>query len=419
MTRGRPAPSWRDASSGARRRQPDDLVTRGAVRRRAPRPPGRRHPGRSRGHGADRRAGPLRTVLRRRRAGGRLSRPRRVGRRARRAAGLAVRAHVAPRPAAAGTRRDAVRLRPGGDRAPPARLRVLRAPARGARTAGRRWTTSCSTAGRATASTSPARWRCCCGWAASPRASPPGSAPAGTPSARTPGSCATPTRTPGWRRGSTRSAGSRSTRRRRPRPPARRSRRSRRRPPPALSPTRGEDAAADAAGGGAAAGRSGAGLRGDLALDPSGRAGSGRRLRRGRRRPARMAAGRRRAGGAGARARARAGGSWSGAGAGAVPRAVAATAGRSTARSPSSSPRCAARDDPRRPVPPCASSSSASAARRRRPPTCARCGRAATRPRRQGRRPRPSGGRCGASSPPGLGLPGRLRALWALPPWPR
>ena len=75
----------------------------------------------------------------------------------------------------------------------------------------------------ATASTSRARWRCCCGWAACPRAWPPASAPAATPSAARPGSCATPTRTRGSRCGSTRSAGSRSTRRPTRRPRARRS----------------------------------------------------------------------------------------------------------------------------------------------------------------------------------------------------
>ncbi len=63
---------------------------------------------------------------------------------------------------------------------------------------------------RATASTTRARWRCCCGWAASRRAWRPGSAPAATRRARAPGSCATPTPTRGSRSGSTSSAGSRS-----------------------------------------------------------------------------------------------------------------------------------------------------------------------------------------------------------------
>ena len=80
------------------------------------------------------------------------------------------------------------------DRAPPARRRR----------AGRRSTRSCSTPRAATASTSPARWRCCCGWAASPRGSATGFSPGRLlRSASTRGSCATPTRTPGSRRGST------------------------------------------------------------------------------------------------------------------------------------------------------------------------------------------------------------------------
>jgi hypothetical protein len=89
----------------------------------------------------------------------------------------------------------------------------------------------------ATASTSPRAWRCCCAWAGSRRASRPASRQAATPSASRHGSSATPTRTPGWRRGSRATAGSRSTRRRRTRRRARRSprspRRRRRRTPPA------------------------------------------------------------------------------------------------------------------------------------------------------------------------------------------
>ena len=79
--------------------------------------------------------------------------------------------------------------------------------------ARRRWTTSSTRPTRATASTTRARWRCCCGWAASPRAWRPASARAATRRARRPGSCATPTRTRGSRSGSTSTAGSRSTRR--------------------------------------------------------------------------------------------------------------------------------------------------------------------------------------------------------------
>ena len=96
--------------------------------------------------------------------------------------------------------------------------------------ASRRWTTSSTRRTRATASTTRARWRCCCGWAASRRASRPASRPAGSRRARRPGSCATPTLTRGSRCGSTSTAGFRSTRRRTARPRARRSPRWRPRP---------------------------------------------------------------------------------------------------------------------------------------------------------------------------------------------
>ena len=111
--------------------------------------------------------------------------------------------------------RDAVRVR-RGRRPLPGRVRLQRlsrppiAPGRAPLDAF-----LFDTQGAATASTSRARWRCCCAWAASPRGSPPASRPAATPSARARGSCATPTPTPGSRRGSTTSAGSRSTRPRR------------------------------------------------------------------------------------------------------------------------------------------------------------------------------------------------------------
>ena len=120
----------------------------------------------------------------------------------------------------------------------------------------------------ATASTSRARWRCCCGWAGSRRAWSPASRRAATPSASARGSCATPTPTPGSRRGSTTGAGSRSTRR----PPAprraRRSRRSSARRRPART------AATPASGDGGSAPRTG-GIRPDLLGAQSGPGGAG------------------------------------------------------------------------------------------------------------------------------------------------
>ena len=81
---------------------------------------------------------------------------------------------------------------------------------------------SCSRPSRATASSTRARWRCCCGWPASRRAWRPASPRARSTARPRSTSCATSTRTPGSRRGSPTSAGSRSTRRRPPRPRARR-----------------------------------------------------------------------------------------------------------------------------------------------------------------------------------------------------
>ena len=72
---------------------------------------------------------------------------------------------------------------------------------------------SCSRPSRATASSTRARWRCCCGWAASRRAWRPASRRARSTARPRSTSCATSTRTPGSRRGSPTSAGSRSTRR--------------------------------------------------------------------------------------------------------------------------------------------------------------------------------------------------------------
>ena len=58
-------------------------------------------------------------------------------------------------------------------------FRYVERPRAAARPASRRWTSSSTTRTRATASTSRARWRCCCGWAASRRAWRPASRPGG------------------------------------------------------------------------------------------------------------------------------------------------------------------------------------------------------------------------------------------------
>ena len=96
--------------------------------------------------------------------------------------------------------------------------------------------------------------------------------------------------------------------------------------------------------------------------------------------------------------------------------AASAPPPRSTARWPSSRPRCGASAARRAPAPRCARSSSASAGRRRPRPTCRRCAPAATR--RPRRRPSPGGRRAlRRELGSGSGPRGRLRALWALPPW--
>ena len=66
---------------------------------------------------------------------------------------------------------------------------------------------SCSTPSPATASSTRARWRCCCGWAASPRAWAPASPRAPTTARPRSTWCATSTPTPGSRRGSRSTAG--------------------------------------------------------------------------------------------------------------------------------------------------------------------------------------------------------------------
>ena len=137
------------------------------------------------------------------------------------AAQLALLADLAARPAAQARHAHAVRVPPPRRRLPEQGLPLRRAPGARPSRARCRSSTSCSTPRPATASTSRARWRCCCASAASRRAWPPASRPAASASARASGWCATATRTRGSRRGSTASAGSRSTRRR---PPRRRAR---------------------------------------------------------------------------------------------------------------------------------------------------------------------------------------------------
>ena len=68
-------------------------------------------------------------------------------------------------------------------------------------------TASCSTRSRATASSTRARWRCCCAWPASRRASRRGSPRACWIARPASTSCATSTRTRGWRSGTPATAG--------------------------------------------------------------------------------------------------------------------------------------------------------------------------------------------------------------------
>ena len=95
-------------------------------------------------------------------------------------------------------------VRAGGDALPLLRVHV-RHHATGQRSADRQLPVQHQA--RATASSSPARWRCCCAWAASRRTSRPGSRPGPTTPQRTPTRSATSTRTPGWRPGSRDTAG--------------------------------------------------------------------------------------------------------------------------------------------------------------------------------------------------------------------
>ena len=131
--------------------------------------------------------------------------PRPRGRRARDPA-LGPAPHVGARPAAAARRRGRRSTTSKSIEAYLARRLHLHRGAAGTRRA--RSTASCSTRSRATASSTPARWRCCCGWAACPRASATGFTlrllrPQGQAST----SCATSTPTRGSRRGSPATAG--------------------------------------------------------------------------------------------------------------------------------------------------------------------------------------------------------------------
>ena len=89
-------------------------------------------------------------------------------------------------------------LRPERPRLPRQHRRVHLLRDAAARLAHRS-TASCSTPSRATASSTRARWRCCCGWRASPRACRPASRPARRTPRPASTSCATSTRTPGSR----------------------------------------------------------------------------------------------------------------------------------------------------------------------------------------------------------------------------
>ena len=117
------------------------------------------------------------------------------------------------RPAAGGPRRHPVRVREQRRALPLAGLSLQRESTAGAAI---RWRASCSRTRSATASSSPARWRCCCGWAGSRRGSRPASPRASSTPSRTAGRSPTSTPTRGSRCGSRATAGSGST----PRPPS-------------------------------------------------------------------------------------------------------------------------------------------------------------------------------------------------------
>ena len=145
----------------------------------------------------------------------RLGRPRvhrrRAGARATRACGAPGRSRRSSSAARTARSSTSRRSRPTSAAASPTRR-----PRRPRRARSR---ASCSRPSRATASSTRARWRCCCGWPASRRAWRPASPRARWTARPTSTSCATSTRTPGSRRGSPTSAGSPSTRRRPSAPP--------------------------------------------------------------------------------------------------------------------------------------------------------------------------------------------------------
>ena len=118
----------------------------------------------------------LRPPVRSGQAGRRVPAARPQRRRRRRPRAVRPRSHVGAGAAPAPRRRDALRLRARGQQ-PPARpgLPLHGDAARDPGGPRRRSTRSCSTRGAATASSSRARWPCCCGWAACPPASPPAS----------------------------------------------------------------------------------------------------------------------------------------------------------------------------------------------------------------------------------------------------
>ena len=143
-------------------------------------------------------------VGRRRRADpGQAPRPRhrrpRVRRRRAGARGLRPAAHVGAR--RSGSSRARTTRSSTSSRSRPTSAAASATPSRRRPPRGRS-RASCSTPSRATASSTRGRWRCCCGWPASPRASRPASRPARSTARPRSTSCATSTPTPGSRRGS-------------------------------------------------------------------------------------------------------------------------------------------------------------------------------------------------------------------------
>ena len=291
------------------------------------------------------------------------------------------------------------------------RLHATPSAPRAARRAGAAGRTSCSTPRRATASTSRARWRCCCAWAASPRAWRPASRPGGY-STRKQAWIVRDTDAHAWveawfdelgwvdvRPDARRHAGALADRRaRRSLPPATR-RRRRARPPARPAP---------AAGRSATVARPARGVRADLLRDPQRTRPTARRRRRrlGARRGGTLMPGPRCAG-AGARR---------GAGLACAARAPARPTAPQRPRDVELEARAAARRPAAADGHDAAPARAAPRRRRTRPtPTCARSAPPATAPtprapdaaeRRALRR----------ALAQGLGWAGRVRAFWALPP---